>query len=89
LSELALDSGASGRTVARLFRRETGLTYIEWRNSLRLLEAIDQLGQGRAVTQVALDLGYQSASAFIAMFRREMGVSPARYMRQQGIGAPI
>ena len=86
LTELAPDMGASGRTLARLFRRETGLTYIEWRNKLRLLEAIDQLGQGRPVTQVALDMGYHSVSAFIAMFRREMGISPARYIREKRIG---
>jgi AraC-like DNA-binding protein len=86
LVELASGSGASGRTLARLFRRETGLTYIEWRNTLCLLEAIDRLGQGHAVTQVAMDLGYQSVSAFIAMFRREMGVSPARYIRERRSG---
>jgi AraC-like DNA-binding protein len=40
------------------------------------------LTEGRAVTSVALDLGYYSPSAFIAMFRRALGASPIRYLPQ-------
>lgn len=80
LDELAASCGASSRTLARLFRKETGLTFAEWRKQLRLLESIDLMGQGRSVTDVALQLGYQSTSAFIAMFRRSLGTSPGRYM---------
>jgi AraC-like DNA-binding protein len=86
LDELGALCGASGRTFARLFRKETGLTFAEWRKQLRLLEAIDLLGQGQPVTKVALDLGYQSASAFIAMFRRSLGSSPGRYLGNQAVG---
>ncbi|MGE0438417.1 MAG: helix-turn-helix transcriptional regulator [Steroidobacteraceae bacterium] len=74
-------AGASARTLARLFTRETGLTFAEWRRQMRLLEAMDRLGKGQTVTRVALDLGYESPSAFIAMFRRTLGASPARYFR--------
>jgi AraC-like DNA-binding protein len=81
IDELAALCGASGRTLARLFRKETGLTFAEWRKQLRLLEAIDQLGQGQPVTKVALDMGYRSSSSFIAMFRRSLGESPSRYMQ--------
>jgi AraC-like DNA-binding protein len=86
LDELAAICGASSRTLARLFRKETGLTFLEWRKQLRLLEAIDLLGQGRPVTQVALAMGYRSASAFIAMFRRSLGASPNRYMANKRAG---
>lgn len=74
-------SGAAGRTLARLFVKETGMTFGDWRKQLRLLEAIDRLGQGQPVTRVALELGYQSPSAFIAMFRRALGTPPGRYFR--------
>lgn len=73
--------GASARTLARLFIRETGMNFREWRRQLHLLEAIERLGQGLSVTRVALDLGYQSSSAFIAMFRRSLGKSPGAYLR--------
>lgn len=79
LETLASDSGASIRTLARLFRTETGLSFREWRRQLRLLQAIERLEQGCSVGEVALDLGYSTPSAFIAMFRRTLGVSPGRY----------
>jgi AraC-like DNA-binding protein/mannose-6-phosphate isomerase-like protein (cupin superfamily) len=78
--------GASPRTLARLFVNETGLTFAEWRRQMRLLEAIDRLGKGQTVTRVALDLGYESPSAFIAMFRRTLGASPGKYFRNAELG---
>ena len=80
---LARDAGASVRTLARLFRRDTGMTFPQWKAQLRLIQAIDRLGQGTPVTQVAFDLGYSSASAFIYMFRQKMGVTPGEYLRGQ------
>jgi AraC-like DNA-binding protein/quercetin dioxygenase-like cupin family protein len=76
--------GASDRTLARLFRRETGLTFGRWRQRRRLLAALERLAGGESATAVALDLGYESPSAFIAMFRRALGASPTRYLRHGG-----
>jgi AraC-like DNA-binding protein len=87
LSGWARIAGASPRTLARVFRRETGLGFGAWRQQLRLLRALERLALGDAVTQVALDLGYDSPSAFIAMFRRTLGTSPGRYFKK-GDGAP-
>ncbi|WP_024850975.1 AraC family transcriptional regulator [Hydrogenovibrio kuenenii] len=81
LEEWASYVGASSRTLARLFNKETGMNFGQWRNQLRLIEAIDRLGQGQSVTNVAIDLGYNSPSAFIAMFRKKLGKSPAAYFR--------
>lgn len=82
LDELAMFAGASSRTLSRLFVRETGLTFGAWRKRLLLQEAIDRLGKGQNVTSVAFELGYQSLSAFIEMFRQSLGVSPGQYLRQ-------
>jgi AraC-like DNA-binding protein len=76
-------AGASSRTLARLFVSETGLTFGGWRRRLLLHEALDRLDRGEQVTGIAFDLGYQSLSAFIEMFRKELGVSPRRYARQR------
>ena len=71
--------GASERTLARLFERETGMSFRAWRQQLRLLRALELLAAGTPVTRVALDLGYESTSAFSAMFRRVLGTAPTRY----------
>ena len=79
LSAWARTAGASARTLARLFRRETGLGFGDWRREARLLHALERLAAGEAVTTVALELGYDGPSAFIAMFRARLGTTPGRY----------
>jgi AraC-like DNA-binding protein len=71
--------GASTRTLARGFRKETGMSFAAWRQQARLLESLRRLAAGEAVTKVALDCGYASPSAFGAMFRRALGVAPSAY----------
>ena len=80
LADWAHEAGASERTLARLFQRETGMTFGAWRQRRRLQAAIARLAAGDAVTTVALDLGYESPSAFITMFRRTLGETPGRYL---------
>ena len=79
LEQWASSANASARTLARLFVAETGLTFGAWRQQARVLEAMGRLGSGEPVTEVALDLGYDSVSAFSAMFRRAAGASPRQY----------
>jgi AraC-like DNA-binding protein len=76
---IAKKSGASVRTLERLFRAETSMPLAAWRRRMRLLHALRMLAGGEQVTKVALESGYDSTSAFVAMFRRELGVTPARY----------
>jgi len=72
--------GASSRTLARLFLRETGMSFGAWVQCLRLSLALERLILGEPVTRIALELGYATPSAFGAMFRRVLGTSPHRYM---------
>lgn len=81
LSAWARTAGASERTLARLFVRETGVGFRAWRQQLRLLRALERLAGGQPVTTVAMDLGYESPSAFIAMFRKALGTTPGAYFR--------
>lgn len=75
------------RTLARHCLRELGMTLGEWRQRLRFLRAVDALEAGRSVQQIAFDLGYSTASAFIAMFQRETGATPEQYRRAFCAGA--
>lgn len=80
-SQAASILGMSERTLNRHFQQQTGLSYSEWVRRARLMEALLRLAQGQPVLRVALDLGYGSHSAFTAMFRRVMGISPSDYFR--------
>jgi AraC-like DNA-binding protein len=81
LDALAVASGMTGRTAARLFVKETGLTFAQWRQQLRLLRAMQSLSLGQSVTNVAGDVGYNDVSAFITVFKDAFGETPARYFR--------
>jgi len=81
LDDLAAAAGVTARTAARLFVKETGQTFGQWRQQLRLLVALEHLGGGTSVTQVALEVGYNDVSSFIAVFRDAFGDTPARYFR--------
>ena len=73
--------GASARTLSRIFKKETGLNYSQWRQKLNLQLAITQLAAGESVTNIAINLGYESASAFIYMFKKHFGISPSKYLK--------
>lgn len=72
-------AGLSARTITRLFQQETGLSFAQWRQQARLVQALERLSNGERVAQVADALGYATPSAFISMFQRAFGVTPARW----------
>jgi AraC-like DNA-binding protein len=80
LASIGRSCGASARTLQRLFAADTGLTFEKWRQRARLARAIELLSSGRKVSTAASDVGYESPSAFIAMFRRELGSTPRAYV---------
>lgn len=80
LDEWADIAGMGRRTFTRCFRRETGMSFATWRQNVRLIKALSRLAMGETVTRVALDVGYNSPSAFAAMFRRAFGVPPTHYL---------
>jgi AraC-like DNA-binding protein len=77
--------GASARTLQRLFRSETGVSFGAWRQQARLLEALNRLAARAPVSNVASELGYQSPSAFSAMFKRIFGRAPRQFFQQYDI----
>jgi AraC-like DNA-binding protein len=71
--------GASGRTLARRFTTETGLSFASWRTNARLAAALPLLADGMTNAAVAARVGYATPSAFVAAFHRELGTTPGRY----------
>jgi len=84
LAEFGQQSGASGRTLERIFRTETGMSFACWRQQARLLAGIRMLALGDKIGTVALSVGYESPSAFSLMFRRALGVTPSQYFGLEG-----
>jgi AraC-like DNA-binding protein len=72
--------GMSRRSFTRLFRRETGLSFVAWRQQACLLCALPRLAAGQPVTTVAIDLGYENPAAFTLMFKRAFGRPPLAYL---------
>lgn len=79
LEWLAAQVGASVRTIERLFKAETGLTFRQWRSRFRLMNSLEKLAQGDNTTLVAHHLGYRSVSSFIASFKTLFGCTPQEY----------
>jgi AraC-like DNA-binding protein len=81
LEAFAEMAGASARTLARLFRREAGMSFQVWRRQLRLTEGLAALAQGETPARVAASVGYSSGSAFGDAFRSVFGTTPGRSRR--------
>ncbi|MFC3895541.1 AraC family transcriptional regulator [Lentzea rhizosphaerae] len=79
LEALGREAGASGRTLTRLFREDTGMTFPQWRTQLRLYHALRLLAEGQPVTAVAQRCGFATSSAFIDVFRRSLRHTPGSY----------
>lgn len=78
LDRWADEAGASRRTLARIFRSETGLGFAEWRARLRAIDGLARLSDGASVSETARSVGYASPSAFTAMIHRTLGGPPRR-----------
>lgn len=74
--------GATPRTINRLFNKETNMGFLQWRQRLRILYSLDKIERGDNLVDVAVELGYESSSAFITMFKKHLGTSPKRYFKE-------
>jgi transcriptional regulator GlxA family with amidase domain len=79
LAQLGQRTGASARTLSRLFHNELGMTFYEWRTQLRIYHALVLLADGHDTTHVAHACGWANPSSFIAAFASIIGTTPGRY----------
>jgi AraC-like DNA-binding protein/quercetin dioxygenase-like cupin family protein len=89
LAQICKASGASKRSVERLFQQEIGMTFGKWRQQLRLMRAVRLLAEGTKVTYAALESGYSTPSAFVSMFRKALGVTPTSYFKKEGSAGAV
>lgn len=82
LREWSAELAMSERSLKRLITKETGLSFGRWRQRLHMVVAMRALASGASVKKVAADLGYESVTAFIVMFKKAVGATPGRYQEQ-------
>ncbi|AKK73631.1 AraC family transcriptional regulator [Chryseobacterium gallinarum] len=80
LKTLAKDTGTGEKTITRLFKKETGLSYQEWRQQWRLQRSIELLVEGNSIGEVSYILNFSSDSAFIDFFKKHTGSTPLQYL---------
>ncbi|WP_419495070.1 AraC family transcriptional regulator [Chryseobacterium bernardetii] len=80
LKNLAEETGAVEKTITRIFKRETNLSYQEWRQQWRLQRSIELLVDGSSIGEVSLCLDFSSDSAFIEFFKKHTGSTPLQYL---------
>ncbi|MGE4267193.1 MAG: helix-turn-helix transcriptional regulator [Deferribacterales bacterium] len=86
LLQWAKKMGMSERNLARLVIKETGLTFGHWRQQFQITTALRKLEAGNSIQQIAWDLGYESVTAFIAMFKKNFGKPPKKYLAEINTG---
>ena len=81
LAAMCGSSGASVRTIQRIFRKEVDSDFESWRRQVRLMKAVELLVSGRSVKEVSFALGYRQPVAFVQMFRRVLGTTPKAWIQ--------
>jgi AraC-like DNA-binding protein len=92
LDQIAHQAGMSRRSFARHFRGQTGLSFTRWKRAVIAQHALELVALGHKISSVATDVGYESVSAFIAMFRRQYGESPRQFSidrSERRLGGPL
>jgi AraC-like DNA-binding protein/quercetin dioxygenase-like cupin family protein len=80
LDDWAERMAMSRRTFTRFFRQQTGISFVTWRQQASVFACLPRLAEGMPITEIALELGYESAAAFTTMFRRMLGTTPRSYI---------
>ena len=88
IAEWARIVAMSERSLFRLVMSQTGMNFGRWRQQFQVMFAIERLTEGASVQTVAFDLGYESASAFITMFKKVLGQPPGQYLAAPRSAAP-
>ena len=81
LADWGVHLGVDEKTIQRLFRKETGMTFGQWRQQARLMQALERIALGERIVDVAATLGYDSPSAFASMFKRQFGITPSQFFK--------
>ncbi|MBK0090010.1 helix-turn-helix transcriptional regulator [Erwinia sp. S59] len=80
LSDLADIATMSVRTFSRLFMKETGFSFRNWKLRARICDSLDLLANGMPIKKIVWQLGFSCPSTFTATFRTVQGKNPGEFM---------
>ncbi|MDM1360393.1 helix-turn-helix transcriptional regulator [Myroides marinus] len=80
LKELTQEVGASEKTISRVFKKETGMVYQDWRLQWKYYRSLELLAESMPIALVADELEFSSDSAFIEFFKKHSGKTPHKYL---------
>jgi AraC-like DNA-binding protein len=79
LSSVAREIGVAAATLTRSFRRELGLTPLDYRHRLQIMAALQRIATGQPIVDAAFETGFGDLSSFYRQFARLAHASPAQY----------
>jgi AraC-like DNA-binding protein len=83
VTRMVEQSGLSERTFTRRFRNATGYSPMEYIQTLRIEEAKHLLETtASSVEMIAVETGYEDPNFFRRLFKRKVGITPARYRQR-------
>ncbi|MBF9002495.1 helix-turn-helix transcriptional regulator [Vibrio sp. NFV-1] len=77
--QLASHWGVSVRTLSRIFIKQTGLTFSQWRQQSKIITSLALIEKGLSINEVAAQSGYTNVSAYIEAFRQRFGETPGKF----------
>ncbi|PAJ75313.1 AraC family transcriptional regulator [Pseudoalteromonas sp. NBT06-2] len=80
IEQWATKVGASSRTLNRLFNKSYGMGFSKWKQKIRILKSLELLNEAVPLQEIAYSLGYESSSAFLTCFKKQLGCSPKKYI---------
>lgn len=83
LDDIAKEFHMSRYYLSHYFKKETGFTLQQYIMNQKIMEAKIRLKSGYSVTEIAADLAYNSDSHFIAVFKKDTGITPKKYAQEK------
>ena len=76
---ISKELGVSSSFLSRIFKKELGISVVEYLNRYRILKAISLL-QDHSVTEAGYLCGFCDTSHFISVFKKHVGETPLHYV---------
>ena len=85
LEDISKQVSYSPSSIKRIFNEEMGCSIIHYLTELRVERAKELLRGSRRITEIAQEVGFDTANYFSAVFKKHTGMTPSEYRTAMGI----